>query len=47
MLFATLPSFDLGSDGWRRYLDLVLDALSGQTTALTPPSPVHEHQPNF
>jgi AcrR family transcriptional regulator len=47
MLFATLPTFDGGSDGWRRYLDLMLDALTSQTTALAPPSPVHEHQPNL
>jgi AcrR family transcriptional regulator len=47
MLFATLPTFDHGSDGWRRYLDLLLDALTGQVTTLAPPSPVHEHQPNL
>ncbi|MHB8689991.1 MAG: TetR/AcrR family transcriptional regulator [Solirubrobacteraceae bacterium] len=47
MLFATLPTFDEGSDGWRRYLDLMLDVLTAQTTALAPPSPVHEHQPNL
>jgi AcrR family transcriptional regulator len=47
MLFATLPSFDFGSDGWRRYLDLMLDALTARTTALAPPTPVHDHQPNI
>jgi hypothetical protein len=47
MLFATLPTFDGGSDGWRRYLDLMLDALTARTTALAPSSPVREHQPNL
>jgi AcrR family transcriptional regulator len=47
MLFATLPSFDAGSDGWRRYLDLMLDALTARTSTLAPPTPVHDHQPNI
>jgi AcrR family transcriptional regulator len=45
MLFGTLPSFAPGSDGWRRYLDLMLDSLAAQTTMLAPPTPVHDHQP--
>jgi hypothetical protein len=45
MLFGTLPSFAPGSDGWRRYLDLVLDALAAETTELAPPTLVHDHQP--
>src|SRR5258705_397277 len=47
MLFATLRTFEPGSDGWRRYLDLMLDALAGDTTPLTPPSPLQEHVPNL
>lgn len=47
MLFATLRTFEPGSDGWRRYLDLMLDALAADTTPLTPPSPVQEHVPNL
>jgi AcrR family transcriptional regulator len=47
MLFGTLPSFAPGSDGWRRYLDLMLDSVSAKTktTELAPPTPVHDHQP--
>ena len=45
MLFGTLPSFAPGSDGWRRYLDLMLDALTAETTELAPPTLVHDHQP--
>jgi AcrR family transcriptional regulator len=47
MLFATLPSFDPESEGWRRYLDLMLDAITARATSLTPPSPVREHRPNL
>jgi AcrR family transcriptional regulator len=45
MLFGTLPSFPPGSDGWRRYLDLMLDCLTADTTELAPSTPVHDHQP--
>jgi AcrR family transcriptional regulator len=45
MLFGTLPSFAPGSDGWRRYLDLMLDSVAAETTELAPPAPVHDHQP--
>jgi AcrR family transcriptional regulator len=45
MLFGTLPSVAADSDGWRRYLDLMLDALTGETTELSSPTPVHAHQP--
>jgi AcrR family transcriptional regulator len=47
MLVGTLPSFEPGSDGWRRYLDLVMDALTstGTTTVLPPPMPVRDHTP--
>jgi len=40
-IYAEYPAIFTG------YLDLVLDALTAQTTALTPPSPVHDHQPNL
>jgi AcrR family transcriptional regulator len=45
MLFGTLPSVAPDSDGWRRYLGLMLDALTGETTQLASPTPVHAHQP--
>jgi AcrR family transcriptional regulator len=45
MLFGTLPSFPPGSDGWRRYLDLMLDSLAAEATELAPPTPVHDHHP--
>jgi AcrR family transcriptional regulator len=45
MLFGTLPSFAPGSDGWRRYLGLMLDSLTAETTELAQPTPVHDHQP--
>jgi AcrR family transcriptional regulator len=45
MLFGTLPSFAPGSDGWRRYLDLMLDSVAAGTTELAPPTPVHDHHP--
>jgi AcrR family transcriptional regulator len=47
MLFAALPALDAGSDGWWRYLDLMLDALPARTTPLTPASPVHETTRTF
>jgi AcrR family transcriptional regulator len=45
MIAGTLPSFDPGSEGWRRYLDIVVDGLAPaeHNTALAPPSPVREH----
>jgi AcrR family transcriptional regulator len=47
MLFGTLPSFEPNSesDGWQRYLDLMLDMLTGETTPLPPARPVHDHPP--
>jgi AcrR family transcriptional regulator len=45
MLIGTLPSFDLGSDGWRRYLDMTVDMLTGCKTQLVAASPVREHRP--
>jgi AcrR family transcriptional regulator len=45
MIAGTLPSFDLGSEGWRRYLDILVDGLAPaeHNTKLAPPSPVREH----
>jgi AcrR family transcriptional regulator len=45
MIAGTLPSFDPGSEGWRRYLDIVVDGLApaAHHTELAPPSPVREH----
>ena len=47
MLFGTLPSIDLDGDGdgWRRYLDLMLDMLGSTETELAAPTPVHETSP--
>jgi AcrR family transcriptional regulator len=45
MLFGTLPSFAPDSDGWRRYLDLMLDSLTAEGSELSPPTPVHDHHP--
>ena len=45
MIAGTLPSFAPGSEGWRRYLDIVVDGLAPaeHNTKLAPPSPVREH----
>jgi AcrR family transcriptional regulator len=45
MLVGTLPSWYPGSDGWQRYLDLILDMLCATRTALSVASPVRDHQP--
>jgi AcrR family transcriptional regulator len=45
MLVGTLPSFEAGSDGWCRYLDLIIDMLTADRSQLSPVSPVREHQP--
>jgi AcrR family transcriptional regulator len=45
MLVGTLPSMHPGSDGWQRYLDLILDMLCATRTELSPASPVRDHQP--
>lgn len=49
MLVGTLPSFEAGSDGWRRYVELVMDALAptGTTAELPPPMPVRDHSPRL
>lgn len=45
MLLGTLPSFEDGSDGWSRYLELIIDMLTADRSRLSPPSPVRDHQP--
>ena len=45
MLVGTLPSFEAGSDGWYRYLDLIIDMLTADRSRLSPVSPVRDHQP--
>jgi AcrR family transcriptional regulator len=45
MLVGTLPSFEDGSDGWSRYLDLIIDMLTADRSRLSPASPVRDHQP--
>jgi AcrR family transcriptional regulator len=45
MLVGTLPSLHPGSDGWHRYLDLILDMLCTCRTKLSAASPVRAHQP--
>jgi AcrR family transcriptional regulator len=45
MIAGTLPSFVPGSEGWRRYLDILVDGLApaAHNTELAPPSPVRDH----
>ena len=45
MLVGTLPSLHPGSDGWRRYVDLILDMLCASRSELSAPSPLRDHQP--
>jgi AcrR family transcriptional regulator len=45
MLIGTLPSFYPESDGWRRYVDLILDMLTTSRTKLSAVSPVRDHRP--
>jgi AcrR family transcriptional regulator len=45
MLVGTLPSLHPASDGWHRYLDLILDMLCASRTELSAASPVRDHQP--
>jgi AcrR family transcriptional regulator len=45
MLVGTLPSFEAGSDGWCRYLDLIIDMLTADRSPLSAVSPVRDHQP--
>jgi AcrR family transcriptional regulator len=45
MLVGTLPSFDPDSEGWRRYVDLLLDMLTARCTELSTVTPVHDHSP--
>src|SRR5246127_5437591 len=45
MLVGTLPSFEDGSNGWSRYLDLIIDMLTAHRSRLSPASQVRDHQP--
>jgi hypothetical protein len=45
MLFGALGTVDPESDGWRRYLDLMLDLITAATSEVAPATPVPEHQP--
>jgi AcrR family transcriptional regulator len=45
MLVGTLPSFEAGSNGWNRYLDLIIDMLTAERSQLSSVSPVRDHQP--
>ena len=45
MLVGTLPSFEAGSDGWHRYLDLIIDMLTADRSRLSSVSRVRDHQP--
>jgi AcrR family transcriptional regulator len=46
MLYGTLRSFEPAADGWRRYVELILDGLCTDDAPLPPPSPVRDHAPN-
>lgn len=45
MLVGTLPSLHPGSNGWRRYLDLIMDTLCACRSVLSAPTPLRDHQP--
>jgi AcrR family transcriptional regulator len=45
MLVGTLPSLHPGSNGWRRYLDLIMDTLCASRSDLSAPTPLRDHQP--
>jgi AcrR family transcriptional regulator len=45
MLFGILGSIEAESDGWRRYLDLMLDLVTATRTVVAPATPVREHRP--
>jgi AcrR family transcriptional regulator len=45
MLFGALGTVDPESDGWKRYLDLMLDLITATRSVLAPVTPVPEHQP--
>lgn len=44
MMVGTLPSFHPGSDGWRRYLDLIMDMLCGTRSELSASTAVRDHK---
>lgn len=45
MLFGTLATVDPASNGWQRYLDLMLDLVTASRSVIAPATPVHEHSP--
>ncbi len=45
MLFSVLWTMDSGSDGWRRYVALMLDAISTEGRRLLPPVPTLQFAP--
>jgi AcrR family transcriptional regulator len=45
MLVGTLPSIYPESEGWRRYVDLILDMVTASRTQLSAATPVREHRP--
>jgi AcrR family transcriptional regulator len=47
MLYSVLSTMDPTSDGWRRYLALILDAISTvERQPLPPAAPLHTSEPN-
>src|SRR3984885_4708240 len=47
MLYSVLSTMDATSDGWRRYLALILDAVStGERQPLPPAAPLQASEPN-
>ena len=45
MLFGALGTVDPESDGWKRYVDLILDLITSTRSVVAPATPVPEHQP--
>jgi hypothetical protein len=45
MLFGVLGTIDPESDGWERYVDLMLDLITATRSEVAPVTPVFEHQP--
>ncbi|BBY20164.1 hypothetical protein MSTO_03690 [Mycobacterium stomatepiae] len=47
MLYSVLSTMDPNSDGWRRYVALMLDAIStGERQPLPPAAPYHMSEPD-
>lgn len=45
MLYSVLSTMDAGSDGWRRYVALILDAISNDVRRPLPPAPAFCYVP--